>query len=137
MKIVNDPKTARTISTRSPDGRIHTIFMGSMIASSPDELMFAHILMKRTQMNLEDMKNRGDLVSVSVTLEQASYEIMATVGDYQTSGPNVDHMIEVLKQLGVMERLERYGMKVYGIWTLIPQEIWEQSPGPRAGTRMV
>ncbi|MDW5562382.1 MAG: hypothetical protein SA339_04075 [Methanomassiliicoccus sp.] len=136
-RVVNDPKASKTIATKFPDGKIHTIYMGSLISSSPDELVFAHILMKRTQQNLENMKREDELVSVLVTLESASYEIMVKVGDYLTSGPKVDDMVEVLKAQGIMERMERFGMKLLGIWILIPEEIWDQRPGPHAGTRIV
>jgi len=136
MRVVNNPKSSKTIATRSSDGRIHTIWMGSLMALSPDELTFAHILMKRTQKNLEEMKGKGEPVSVSVTLGQSSYEIMAKVGDYQTSGSIYDRMIEELTKLGVMENLEKFGMKVLGIWILEPEEVWIQGPGPNAGTRV-
>jgi hypothetical protein len=72
MMLINDPKASKTISTISAEGRVHTIYMGSMMAITPDRLAFAHILMKRTNRNLKEMKENGDPVSVSVTLEQAS-----------------------------------------------------------------
>jgi uncharacterized protein len=137
MKIVNNPKSSKTIATESNEGRIHTIYMGSMTALSPEMLAFAHILMKRTHQNLRGMKGRGDLVSVSVTLEQVSYEIMAKVGEYQTSGPVYDMMIDVLTRQGVKEGLDKYGLEVLGVWTLEPMEVWNQSPGPGAGTRVL
>ena len=137
MFLVNDPKASKTISTISMEGRIHTIYMGSMMAISPDQLAFAHILMKRTNQNLGEMKGRGDLVSVSVTLGQVSYEIMAKVEEYQTSGPAYDTIIEALKLSGVKEGLDKYGMKVHGVWVLEPVEVWNESPGPSAGTRVV
>jgi hypothetical protein len=55
--------------------------------------------MKRTHWNLEEMRNTGRLVSVSVTQEHVSYEIMARVRHYETSGPIYDAMIEVLKKI--------------------------------------
>lgn len=136
LRLVNDPKASKTIATRFPDGRVHTIYMGSLMATSPDEVIFAHILMKRTQKNLEDMKAKGELVSVSVTLESASYEIMVAVGDHLTSGPKVDLMVDVLKKAGIMERVEHLGMKLLGVWVLLPREVWDQGPGPQAGTRI-
>lgn len=107
------------------------------MAPSPDELVFAHIMMKRTHRNLEDMKSKGELVSVSVTLESASYEIMTAVGEYLTSGPKVERMLGILTQAGIMKLVEGMGMKLLGVWTLIPEEVWDQRPGPQAGTRIV
>lgn len=137
MRVVNDIKAAKTIATRFPDGRVHTIYMGSLIAPSPDELVFAHIMMRRTHENLKDMKGKGELVSVSVTLGYESYEIMTSAGEYLTSGPKVDGMRGMLEKAGVMDKVEGMGMKLLGVWTLTPQEVWDQRPGPQAGTRIV
>jgi len=137
MRVVNDPKASKTIATKSSEGRIHTIWMGSLMAFSPDQLVFAHLLMKRTHQNLQEMKKNGDLVSVSVTLEQASYEIMAKVKEYRTSGPLYDKMIEALTRLGIKEGLDKYGIKVLGVWVLDPVEVWNQGPGPNVGTKIV
>jgi hypothetical protein len=137
MRVVNDLRAAKTIATRFPDGRVHTIYMGSLMAPTPEELMFAHIMMKRTHKNLQDMKSKRELISVSVTLEYASYEIMTAVGEYLTSGPKVENMLEVLTRAGIMERVEGMGMELLGVWTLIPEEVWDQRPGPQAGTRIV
>ena len=136
MILINDPKSSKTISTLSREGRIHTIYMGSMMAISSDRLAFAHILMKRTNRNLGEMREKGDPVSVSVTLGQASYEIIAKVEEYQTSGLAYDIIIEALMRSGVKEGLDRYGMKVHGVWILKPVEVWNESPGPSAGTRI-
>jgi hypothetical protein len=137
MSLVNDSKASKTISTISTEGRRHTIYMSSLMAISANQLAFARILMKRTNQNLEEMKKRGDTVSVSVTLGRASYKIIAKVEIYQTSGPVYDKVIEALKLSGVMEGLDKYGMKVQGVWALEPVEVWNESPGPVAGTRVV
>jgi hypothetical protein len=137
LRVVNDIKAAKTIATRFPNGRVHTIYMGSLIAPTPDELVFAHIMMKRTHENLRDMKTKGELVSVSVTLGSESYEIMAAVGEYLTSGPKVDSMREMLGKAGIMDKVEEMGMRLLGVWTLIPMEVWDQRPWPQAGTRLV
>jgi hypothetical protein len=137
MLLINDPKTSKTISTISKEGRIHTIYMGSLSAFSPDQLAFAHLLMKRTHQNLIEMQKGGGMVSVSVTLGQASYEIMAKVKEYHTGGPTYDKMIETLTRLGIKKGLDKYGIKVQGVWILELVEVWNQGPGPKAGTRIV
>jgi hypothetical protein len=137
VALINDPKSSKTISTSTKGGRIHTIYMGSMMAISSDHLAFAHILMKRTNQNLGEMKEGGEPVSVSITLGQASYEIIAKVESYQTSGPAYNRIVEELERSGVKEGLDRYGMKVHGVWVLEPIEVWNESPGPSAGTRVV
>jgi hypothetical protein len=137
IMLVNDPKSSKTIATLSKEGRIHTIYMGSMSVFSPDQMAFAHLLMKRTHRNLMEMQKSGSLVSVSVTLGQTSYEIMAKIKDYHTSGPTYDKMIETLTRQGIKEDLDKYGIKVQGVWILEPVEVWNQGPGPKVGTRAV
>lgn len=56
--------------------------------------------------------------------------------EYQTSGLAYEIIIEALTRTGVKEGLDRYGMKVHGVWILEPVEIWNESPGPSAGTRI-
>jgi len=136
LMLVNDPKASKTFSTKSVLGRIHTIFVGSMLAVSPDQLAFAHILMKRTNQNLLDMR-KNDLLSVSVTLGMTSYEIIAKVKESRTSGPIYDMVVEALTRSDVEGNLVRYGMRVHGVWIIEPVEVWNESPGPSAGTRVV
>ena len=134
--VLNDAQACKTISTKMSDGRLHTIYMGSLSAFTSDELIFAHILMKRTQKNLLDMKQKKEMVSVLVTLNQASYEIMADVDEYQTSGPKVDQMVESLERAGVKKTMDKFGMRVLGVWTLKPKEVWYQGPTLQAGTKV-
>ncbi len=46
-------------------------------------------------------------------------------------------IIEALTRSGVKENLDRYGMRVHGVWILELAEVWNESPGPSAGTRVV
>ena len=137
MLLINDPKASKTISTISTERRRHTVFISSLMALSVNQLALAHILMKRTNQNLEDMKKSGEPVSVSVILGRVSYKIIAKVESYQTSGPIYDEVTEALKLSGEMDGLDKYGMKVHGVWALEPMEVWDESPGPSAGTRVV
>ena len=98
MKLMNEPGTSKTISTRSEDGTIHTIYMGSMTAFSADQICMAHVLMKRSQQNLIEMEKSGDPISISITNGMASYEVMAQVNGYQTSGQAFDMMIDALQR---------------------------------------
>ncbi len=136
MKIINDPRSHRTIGTRFPNGRVHTIYMGSLMALSSEELVFAHILTKRTHKNLQEMQRKGELVSISVTLDRTSYEVMARVKGYYNSGKTYDGFMRIMEKSGFKEYLEHLGMKVHGVWTLEPIEVWNQSATLEAGTRI-
>ena len=93
---------------------------------SPDEMVFAHILMKRTQKNLEEMRKSEDMVSVNATLGQVSYEIMAKVKSYDTSGPNYQRMDETLERIGSRSSLKS---------TACASSVSGSSDRKRSGTR--
>jgi hypothetical protein len=128
IKILNDPKSTKVLGTKTPEGDIHMIPVGSLMAPKPDMIAFGAILMKRTSNNLENMKRKGELASVLVVKDMVSYEVRAEVKDYQTSGEMLDRMNAELKKLGLSAR---------GVWILEPKEVWDQSAGPGAGKRIV
>jgi hypothetical protein len=124
----NNPKAGKTLATVRGDGTPHIIQVGSVMAPSPEMIAFGAILMKETGKNLEATKKAGKMVSVLVTQEMKSYQVHAKVKDYVTSGPLFDKMNEVLKGLG---------LKANGVWTLEPEEVWNQSASYEAGKRIL
>jgi hypothetical protein len=129
QNIINEVATIKTISTIFPDERRpHSIQVGSLTAASPSRLIFGRVLTQRTHENLLVMRDQGELASVLINLEMRSYEIMARPLEYAESGALLDKMNKVLKPKGI---------QAFGVWTLEPVEIWNQSPGPWAGKRMV
>jgi len=128
MEILNASDAVKTIGTKSPEGSLHVVRVGSMVAPAPNVVITAAIFMKRTSNNLEAMKQKGDLISLNVSKEMKSYEIKAAIKDYMTSGPIYDNMNEKVKALGLATR---------GVWVIEPKEVWNQSPSQEAGTRMV
>jgi hypothetical protein len=128
MAVFNDPNAVKIIGTKSPEGSLHVIRVGSMSAPAPNMVIIGAILMKRTSKNLEAMKPKGELVSLNVSKEMKSFEIKAAVKDYLTSGPIFDKMNERLKPMGLTAR---------GVWVFEPKEVWNQSPSYEAGTKMV
>jgi hypothetical protein len=117
IKILNDPKSTKVLGTKTLEGDIHMIPVGSLMAPKPDMIAFGAILMKRTSNNLENMKRKGELASVLVVKDMVSYEVRAEVKDYQTSGEMLDRMNAELKKLGLSAR---------GVWILEPKEVWDQ-----------
>jgi predicted CopG family antitoxin len=128
IKIINDPKSIKFLGTKTPEGRIHMICVGSMMTPKPDMIVFGTILMKRTYNNLENMKKKGESVSILIAKERNSYEIIAEIKDYQTS----DEMLDKINA-----ELKRIGLSAKGIWILEPKEVWNQSASPDARKRIV
>ena len=110
------------------EGDVYAIQVGSLKAPSPDTIIVGAILMKRTGKNLESMKERGELVSILAGNQKASYEIRVKVKDKVTSGPMYDQM---------NASLQKMGLKANAVWVFEVKEVWNQTAGYSAGTRMV
>ncbi|HXZ23337.1 MAG TPA: pyridoxamine 5'-phosphate oxidase family protein [Methanomassiliicoccales archaeon] len=131
MKLINEnPKAVKLLGTKSADGSVHVVPLGSIRAAGPNMIILGAILMHRTGANLESMKSKGELVSVvAVDGEKlAAFEVRAKVKDYQTAGPAFEGMNEVIKKMGLTLR---------GVWVLEPAEVWNQSASYNAGKKMV
>jgi hypothetical protein len=128
MQAVNNPKAGKVLVTIKADGSPHVIQVGSIMSPDPEIVAFGAILMKETGKNLEAMKKKNTDVAILVTVEMKSYQIKAKVKDALTSGPLFDKMNEVLKGMG---------MKANVVWTVEPQEVWNQSATYDAGKKMV
>lgn len=127
MTALNDPAASKVLGTRASDGSVNVIPVGSIMAASPELIAFGAILMKDTSKNLEKMRDSGELVSMLVSKETKAYQVKGAVKDYVTSGPLFDKMNEVLKSLGLQAR---------GVWTVEPQQVWNQSANYESGKRM-
>ena len=127
MQAVNNPKAGKVLVTIKADGSPHVIQVGSIMSPDPEMIAFGAIIMKETGKNLEAMKKKKTDVAILVTAGMKSYQIKAKVKDALTSGPLFDKMNEVLKGMG---------MKANVVWTVEPEEVWNQSPSYDAGKKM-
>lgn len=128
LKVLNDDASIRVLATKSEKGDVHVIQVGSLKAPAPDTIIVGAILMKRTGKNLESMKANGELVSILAGTQKESYEVRAKPKDFVTSGPIFDQMNAALQKMG---------LKASGVWVLAVEEVWNQSAGYNAGTKMV
>ena len=127
MKVINDPKASKVLATKSPEGVIHVIHVGSIIAPDPNTIAFASIFMKKTTGNLAEMKKKNELASVLVILGMEAYQIKSRIKGYGTSGPLFEKLSEEIK---------KFGLRVRCVWTLEPVEIWNQSASYEAGKKI-
>ncbi|RZN57043.1 MAG: hypothetical protein DSO09_04805 [Candidatus Methanomethylicota archaeon] len=74
------------------------------------------------------MKKKGESVSILITKERNSYEIIAEIKDYQTYGEMLDKINIELKRIGLLAK---------GIWIFESKEVWNQSASSDAGKRIV
>ncbi|MBC7120833.1 MAG: hypothetical protein H5T33_04535 [Candidatus Methanosuratus sp.] len=127
MKILNDPRATKVLGTKTPEGNVHIVHVGSLMAPDPNTIVLGAVLMKRSSSNLENMKKSKELASVLTVKETTSYEIKAAVKDYLTSG-------EVLEKMNV--ELKKIGLSARGVWVLEPREVWNQSASYEAGKKI-
>jgi hypothetical protein len=125
---INNPDNPKILATVDANGDPHAIQAGSIKAPSNEMMIAAAIFMKRTARNLEAMKKDGKTAAFLVLDGVKSYEVRCQVGDFVTSGALFDTVNEVIKQRGRI---------LQGVWTFTPVEIFNQSPGADAGTKMV
>jgi hypothetical protein len=128
MKALNDPASVKVLATKTPEGSVNAIPLGSMMAPDPNNIVFGVVFMKQTHVNMEKMqKNREHPVVLVVTGGNA-YQVHAVIKEYKTSGPVLDMMNEKVKSRGI---------KVIGVWYMEPETVFDQTPGPNAGKQMV
>ncbi|MFP4170799.1 MAG: hypothetical protein ACLFUV_07245 [Methanomassiliicoccales archaeon] len=127
MKLVNDDKASKVLATTDPDGNVHSIMVGAVAAPSPDLIGVGAILMEHTHKNLEKMSG-SKKASLLVAKEMESYEIKVDVKDFLTSGDFFDNMAA---------EVEKLGLKLKGVWTFEPAEVWNQSASYEAGKKIV
>jgi len=128
MALLNSPESTKILATRTPDGGVHAVQLGSIMAPDANTIVFGAILMKHSGENLEAMRKDGALASVLVCNKLQSYQVRGRIKDFVTSGPLFDKMNKELAKLKMAAR---------GVWVLEPAEVWNQSASPEAGKRLV
>jgi hypothetical protein len=127
MKMANDMKAVKVLTTVSADGVLHSIRVGSLIAPAPNMLAVGAILMKTTAKNLEDMKKKNQLAAILIGSEMNAYLVLAKIKDSHKAGPLFEKMNENLKAIG---------LQAGAVWTFEPTGVWNQSPTYEAGKKI-
>jgi hypothetical protein len=127
MKMANDIKAVKVLTTVSADGVLHSIRVGSLIAPAPNMLAVGAILMKTTAKNLEDMKKKNQLAAILIGSEMNAYLVLAKIKDSHKAGPLFEKMNENLKAIG---------LQAGAVWTFEPTGVWNQSANYEAGKKI-
>lgn len=128
FELMNDKKATKVLGTRNANNDVHLINVGGAGALDPETIFIGEIMMRKTSDNLRLAQKEKTKVSVLVSQGYKSFEIKASVKDHQTSGPVFEKMVEAFKAM-------KFDLK--GLWLLKPEEVWNESPGPEAGKRML
>ena len=124
MNVLADEKSVKTISTISKDGVLHSVVAGSIMAMGDDRLFVAEIFLNTTSQNMQANKN----VAFLIVNGMESYLINAVAIERSTQGEFYDTMAKPM--------LEK-GMPVKAVWTFEVTAVFDQSPSPNAGTKLI
>ncbi|MGD0817929.1 MAG: pyridoxamine 5'-phosphate oxidase family protein [Methanomassiliicoccales archaeon] len=127
MEALNDPASVKVLATKTPEGVVHAVPLGSLAAPDPNTIVFGVVFMKQTHINMEKMKKKGESPAVLIVNGRNAYQVHATIKDFKTSGPVLDMMNEKVKARGIT---------VTGVWFMEPGTVYDQSPGPNVGKRL-
>jgi hypothetical protein len=127
MKVLNDSTSVKMLATKSPEGVVHAIALGSLTALDPNTIICGVVFMKQTHNNMEKMKKSGERPAILVVNGNKAYQIHATIKNFTTTGPVLDLMNEKVKARGIT---------VTGVWFMEPDSVFDQSPGPNVGMKI-
>jgi hypothetical protein len=127
MNALNDPTSVKVLATKTPDGVVNAIPLGSMMAPDPNTIVFGVVFMKKTHINMMEMQKKGDKPVVLIVSGSNAYQVHASIKEYKTSGPVLDMMNEKVKSRGI---------KVIGVWYMEPGTVYDQTPGPNVGKKL-
>ncbi|MCU0860746.1 MAG: hypothetical protein MUE65_00300 [Methanomassiliicoccales archaeon] len=126
--LLNSDKATKVVASKTPEGDVHAIIVGSVSAPDPRTIVFGTLVMKRSSQNLRVMMEKGELAAVLVALGVNSYEVRCRIVKQAKAGPQLKAM---------NEKLAPMGLKMTSVWYLEPLEVWDQSASYNAGTRLV
>ena len=123
IELLNAKEATKVLVTASKDGQPHAIVCGSIFASPDGKAGVCEILMKRAAKNLKDTGK----AALTITAGPNSYELVLKNPVRSDSGP----VFEDLKA-----KMAAMNLPCFAVWTFDVVEIWNESAGPNAGTKI-
>lgn len=115
--------TAKLLVTVSPEGQPHAIVCGSIFVTPDGKAGVGEVLMKRASAYL---KANGK-AALSINAGPKSYELILTNASRADSG---------LAFEGMKAKLAELKLPCFALWTFDVAEIWDESAGPTAGSKI-
>jgi len=128
FELLNNDNATKVLATKTPEGDVHAIVLGSLSAPNPKSIVFGTLVMKKSSQNLRAMMEKGELAAVLVAWKTVSYEIRCKIKKQSKKGKELVRMNELLAPMG---------LKMTSVWYLEPVEVWNQSASYKAGTKVV
>ena len=123
MELIAAKETVKILVTSSSEGQPHAIVCGSIFATPDGKAGVGEILMKRASKNLKDTGK----VAIAIAAGPKAYEIILKNPVRSDSGPVFDDM---------KAKMAAVNLQCFAVWTFDVAEIWDESAGPTAGTKV-
>jgi len=121
--LLADQASVKVLVTVSAAGQPHAIVCGSIFAGPDGKVGVGEILMKRAKENLAATGK----AAISVTAGPKSYELILKSPKRDDSGPVFDTLKAKMAELK---------LPCFAVWTFDVCEVWDESAGPTAGTKI-
>ncbi len=123
IDLINTKEATKLLVTVSSEGQPHAIVCGSIFATPDGKAGVGEILMKRASKNLKDTGK----AALSVASGPKAYELILKNPARADSGPVFDDMKAKMASLN---------LPCFAVWTFDVAEVWDESAGPSAGTKI-
>ena len=123
IELANGANTVKVLVTSTKDGQPHAIVCGSIFVTPEGKAGVGEILMKRAKQNLADNKK----AALTIVAGPKSYEVVLANPVRADSG-------EVFE--GMKAKMAELKLPCFAVWTFDVKEIWDESAGPTAGTKV-
>ena len=123
IDLINTKEATKLLVTVSSEGQPHAIVCGSIFATPDGKAGVGEILMKRASKNLKDTGK----AALSVAAGPKAYELILKNPARADSGPVFDDMKAKMASLN---------LPCFAVWTFDVAEVWDESAGPSAGTKI-
>lgn len=123
MELIAAKESVKILVTSSSEGQPHAIVCGSIFATPDGKAGVGEILMKRASKNLKDTGK----AAIAIAAGPKAYEIILKNPVRSDSGPVFDDM---------KAKMAAVNLPCFAVWTFDVAEIWDESAGPTAGTKV-
>lgn len=121
--LLSDKASTKVLVTVSENGQPHAIVCGSIFIGPDGSVGVGEILMKRTKDNLAASKK----AAISVTSGPKSFELVLRNPQRSDSGPVFENLKAAMAAMN---------LPCFAVWTFDVCEVWDESAGPSAGTKI-
>jgi hypothetical protein len=123
IELMNAKETTKVLVTASSDGQPHAIVCGSIFATPDGKAGVGEILMKRASKNLKDTGK----AALTIAAGPKSFELVLKNPARADSGPVFEDM---------KAKMAALNLPCFAVWTFDVVEIWDESAGPSAGSKI-